>query len=710
MEVKDINKLIFRLFTLIIFAVAFTSGCFSPSGIDSSDPNILLIVMDAARADHFSCYDYHRRTTPNIDRMAAEGLRFTQAVSSSSWTLPSHASLFTGLLPYEHGTNTQHTWLLDRLPTLAELLKTRGYRTAGFSNNPRVDKVQNMARGFDLFEAVWADTTVVSPRKPYNTAHTTRLVKGFLEDTAGSEQPFFIFINYMNTHLPYRAPESYRKLFLNGEQKVTACIDSALYHPIMVNSGVLPLRPQEFETIRAIYDGALNYLDSQIGELLDFLKKHALYDSTLVVITSDHGEMFGEYGHFTHGRYLYRPLVQIPLIIRYKPLIPDAEVSQTPVSIVDIFHSILRVLKIEAATATGAPVRYLFDALIEPRPCYSEVRVNRIHAGGGIPMKFNSRSLWTPEGLHYIFFDDGSLACFDLKTDPDETVNLCPHRIDPNEVLTVIETFETGLNALVETEQDLRIVSEVQQYPQQREALRAIGYVGPREQDLLTLTTGEHPHVMEHLKTGAFLYNRDSLDAAEREFRTAFTMSPINPDIRKCLGKVLVKRGENEEAVRLLRSILNKMNTDTEIRLLLAQGLIALGKDEEALQVLRKASTMHFSDPQLAFKVARILMKQGDLRTAGVFLSRILEENQNELEMMRRIIGMHCRYENWGPARKLLLKEISKAPSVDAYYLLSYACIKLARVDEARRYLQMLLTMNTPPLIREKVEKQLKKL
>ncbi|MBN2289120.1 MAG: sulfatase-like hydrolase/transferase, partial [Candidatus Glassbacteria bacterium] len=653
------------------------------------------------------CYGYHRQTTPNIDRVAAEGWRFTRVVSSSSWTVPSHGTLFTGLLPCENGFHTQHVWLIDRIPTLAELLKEDGYRTAGYSNNPQVSEDHNLTRGFDSFEAVWADTTVTTPRKPYNTEHTNRLVKSFLEEAGHGDRPFFIFINYMNAHLPYVSPEPFRSRYTGREKAESARIDSALYYSRMVNYGTLPLSRDEFETVRGIYDGALSYLDAKIGELLNYLEESSLYDSTLVVITADHGEVFGEYGHFTHGKLLYRPLVQIPLVVRYPPLTARAGQRDELVGIADIFHSITRLLGIKGAAATGAPVCDLFAGSIEAHPCYSEVRLGRTSGGNPTAMPTDGRALWTPQGLHYIFPGDSTLQCFDPAADPDESENLCPGRVGPGEALAAIEAFEAGLNPFIEQESDLRITSRFRQNPQYREALKAIGYVDGKE-DLPP--EREHPHVREHLLTGVFFFNRGSVDRAEREFRTAFFMNPASPEIRKCLGKALVRKGKNEEAARVLRSVVQGNDQDAETSLLLAQSLVALERQAEALELLRGAAAMHFAELKSAYQAAEMLIELGDPETADLLLDRLLQEHSYQLEVLHRIIGIHCRHRNWGPARRFLLEEVARAPGADAYFLLGHVCIMLQRVDEARLYLGKLLTMEIPPQTRRQVEKQLKML
>ncbi|HLA38826.1 MAG TPA: sulfatase, partial [Candidatus Glassbacteria bacterium] len=213
-------------YLLLFFLAGLLLSCGGRRSLGGPSPNILLIVMDAARADRFGCYGYNRPTTPNIDRLAAEGVRFTQAWSTSSWTLPAHASLFTGLLPDEHKTHCGHAWLVDRIPTLAELLAVKGYRTAGFSNNPYVDRSENLHRGFERFEAVWANSAVTDSVHPYDTPHTNRLVEEFIENAHSGAGPFFAFINYMDTHMPYGPPEPYRSMYRQGEPVDSARLDS----------------------------------------------------------------------------------------------------------------------------------------------------------------------------------------------------------------------------------------------------------------------------------------------------------------------------------------------------------------------------------------------------------------------------------------------------------------------------------------------------
>ncbi|HUU28157.1 MAG TPA: sulfatase-like hydrolase/transferase [archaeon] len=691
----------------IIFFIFFS--CSRSPRLEGPLPNILLIVMDAARADHFSCYGYSRLTTPNIDRVAAEGLRFTQAVASSCWTLPSHTSLFTGLLPWENGTHIQHQWLIERIPTLAEILKTKGYRTAGLTNNPTIGAESNLHRGFDLFISVWKETISLSPRKRGNTEKTNELVRQFLENDESQAAPFFIFINYMDVHHPYDPPQPYRSLYLKPNQKVTALIDSVNHNHNLVKNRLVALSDKDFEILRALYDGSMNYLDAKIQELLEYLKQRGLYDNTLVIITSDHGEAHGDHGLLGHRVFLYRPLIHIPLIIHHGKLTRSPGVREVPVSICDIFHTIVRLLGMENLGApTGAKVSYLLDPIIPKKPCYSLLKEPRI----SLKMEaFNDlRSIWTPEGYHYILCENESYECFDLSKDFEEQHNLCPSSISKEEVITAVTGMEERLLPFIEGPEDLLIAREQRIDPQQEQVLRALGYVDIGGPDISQQIQIEHPHVMEHLKTGVFFFSRDSLPAAEWELHTALAINPNNIKAPVYLGETLYKQKKYQEALRVVRSLIGRTNEEVRVRLLLGKILVDSGKDDQALEQFFKIAEIDPSEPNARINAANLLMIKGDSKTAEFHLQKLLTFHPDNLHFLENVIKLHLQYRNWEAARRLLLEEIKKNPVPRVYFNLSQVCLNLGKKEEARGYLQTLLNENLPPQIHEQVEKQLQEL
>ena len=325
------------------------------SGEDSRAPNIVFIVLDTVRADHLSAYGYRRPTTPNLDRLARRGALFENAIAPTSWTLASHASMFTGLLPHQNGAD----WWLPLPPgprTLAGILQSRGYETAGFvANFNYCQKGWGIGRGF----GVYRDDSESLRRNLAGTLLGTALIQpayqtfcrfDYLEREDAREnnqdvfrwlrrppgKPFFLFINYFDTHVPYLTQPPYDHRF--------GTISNRLVHKLFDDlQGPDPARnitPAERATLMAAYDNCLAFLDAQVGRLLDFLQKSPEGSNTIVIITSDHGEEFGEQDFYSHGYNLYREVLHVPLIIA-GPGVPKGVRISHLVRIRDLFSTVL---------------------------------------------------------------------------------------------------------------------------------------------------------------------------------------------------------------------------------------------------------------------------------------------------------------------------------------------------------------------------------
>ncbi|MFQ5745774.1 MAG: sulfatase [Gemmatimonadota bacterium] len=299
-------------------------------------PNVLLIVLDTQRADHLSSYGYGRPTTPRLDALAAEGIRFESAWATSSWTLPTHASLFTGRPPHEHRAGDMRRPYLDgRFPTLAGFLRRNGYATGGFvANTFWCGRQTRLDRGFIRYEDFYGSVgdalarTVLGRRLAYEVL--PRL--GWLVDIPGRKRaetigrdalawidgldgrPFFAFLNYFDVHGPYLPPPSTAGLFSGGAETARR---RAREIRIGALTGDITLpAPEELRAMRDAYDESLLYLDSELGRLFDGLRERGLLDETIVIVTSDHGESWGEHGFLYHGHSLYPDQIRAPLIVR----------------------------------------------------------------------------------------------------------------------------------------------------------------------------------------------------------------------------------------------------------------------------------------------------------------------------------------------------------------------------------------------------------
>lgn len=334
---------------LVAVAAVSLSACGRPH-----HPNILLIVVDTARADHFSSNGYARDTTPAITELGREGAVYLHAYAPSPWTLPSHASLFTGLYPSSHGADSGHLRLDDKLPFLARRLRDAGYRTQAYVENPWVGKDYNFHPGFDTFDEVWRG--VRGTEGDMGAAEVSGKVERWLawrdQNADARARPFFIFINYFEPHLPYNPPEPERSRFLargdaKGDRAAAPAPDverlRRFKHPEEVRQilGAGSLGPDDFRTLSDLYDGEIAYVDRRIGEVVASLRSHGVLDETVVVVTSDHGEMLGEHGLMDHKFTLYEPVLRIPLVVRYPPAVPAGQRLLAPVLLQDLYPTLL---------------------------------------------------------------------------------------------------------------------------------------------------------------------------------------------------------------------------------------------------------------------------------------------------------------------------------------------------------------------------------
>lgn len=286
-------------------------------------PNIVLIVVDSARRERFGCYGYQRQLTPVIDSIARSGSVFERMISPASWTLPSHASMFTGLYPREHGAERPTYRMHDGIVTLAQHLHAHDYATAVFSNNRLISKETRLVdRTSEAFRRHPFD-----PATKRGFVHRTRILLGAIDRGADLANravdeflrrrswPFFIFLNYMECHGHYRPPRTFERRFV---RRRFALVDSARHRLRMRGRKPwdgLGWTADERELLNDLYDASLAYVDDRIGILLEILKR-AQAEETIIIVTSDHGENLGDHDRFGHDLSLDQTLIQVPFIAR----------------------------------------------------------------------------------------------------------------------------------------------------------------------------------------------------------------------------------------------------------------------------------------------------------------------------------------------------------------------------------------------------------
>jgi len=328
---------------LVAFAVSL--GCGESPAPPAGD--VLLVVLDTTRADHFSSYGYPRETTPQFDRLAAEGERYAEAWAQAPWTLPAMASILTGLPPHLHGAVRSPAGLFGILPdvkTLAERLAAAGYRTAAVINVVWCSAdLSSLDRGFALYDYHGSDETNRGHR---DARRTTDAAVRWLDEL--DDAPFFLAVHYFDPHLTYDPPAPYDAMFEPDEgPRISAGFGSA-EQVFRVRDGRIRLDPRRRESLVARYDGELRFVDEQFGRLRAELERLGRWDRILVVVVADHGEEFWDHGGFEHGHSHHRELLQVPLIVK-RPGGPAGVVRSGRVRQIDIAPTVLDFAGIEAA-------------------------------------------------------------------------------------------------------------------------------------------------------------------------------------------------------------------------------------------------------------------------------------------------------------------------------------------------------------------------
>jgi arylsulfatase A-like enzyme len=401
-------------------------------------PNVLLIVLDTTRRDRMSTHGYERATTPALDRFAAEGIVYENAISSGSWTLPAHASLFTGMFARDHGTSIENQRLAGSFTTLAEVFRDNGYATGAFTCNPWIAPHTGLDQGFQELHPTWRDFDRENGPDYHGAMMATRDALAWIDDRS-SGAPFFLFVNYMEAHAPYRPKGEWREKFLPAGVDPAAVAEVVEWKTprefgYMLGVPGYEITEAQFDLIDALYDGDVAYQDSRLGELLDGLQERGLSGNTIVAIVADHGEQLGEHGMLEHKMTLYEENIRVPLLLRYPGRVPAGERFDTVVQTHDLFPTLVGLAGVDfdapygsrplplSESEAGAGRRYTFVEFGRPSEYMDLMR--KEWPGTGVELF--DRQLKAIRGDRYklIWATDGRHELYDLQNDPFEQVNL----------------------------------------------------------------------------------------------------------------------------------------------------------------------------------------------------------------------------------------------------------------------------------------------
>jgi arylsulfatase A-like enzyme/Tfp pilus assembly protein PilF len=537
-------------------------------------PNVLLVTLDTTRSDYISCLGGTKAHTPHIDSAAERGVLFTRAFSTVPLTLPAHATIMTGLYPPGHGVRNNGSYRLgETIPTLAVTLARAGYSTGAVVGSVVLDSQFGLDAGFAHYDDAMPEAAARRPgasSSERNAAEVTRAALSFLESDPGS--PFFLWVHYFDPHDPYTPPPPFDRAYASDP-----------------------------------YAGEIAYMDSHIGTLLERVGPGESDRPTLIVIAGDHGEDLGDHGEGSHGVFLYESTMRIPLVMSLPGSLPEGAIYGHPVSIADIFPTILGLLGIESAGP--APQGRSLAGLLEAdrgneRALYIETRY---------PLESMS---WSPlEGLilgewKYIRAPQSEL--YNLPSDPKEATNLIDREAQrAHAMAALLDSLEASL-PLQEAEQAKYEAGE-----ETLEKLRSLGYIDAPAHDSAVLKDPKDMVPLLALREkGLIHYHRGDYAGAESVFREALEIDPTNLFILNHLGLALSRAGRMREAIDVWEKTVRMSPGYVDVLINLAGAYFANGDARSALSAYEKILA---TNPRLVGALvgkARALLATGEYGAA----------------------------------------------------------------------------------------------
>ncbi|RMF78527.1 MAG: DUF229 domain-containing protein [Planctomycetota bacterium] len=505
---------------LIPLLLALTPACRRVPPVETAQPpaarpNILWVVWDTVRRDHLSVYGYERPTTPRVEQWARGARVFTNCISAGSTTVPAHVSMFTGLLPYQHGAHNRRPAIVQGARTLAELLAREGYDTYLYSANPYIARDKAVTRGFDTVEHPWDDqyradavrliTAKIDPRDQStelaqrvhagDTADMPVVKAGKLAQTAvrrwidqrDNRKPYFIFLNYMEAHRPFLPAREYREMFLSPEQLERSYRLDRTWPAVWAYTfGVRDYSAEELAIFVGLYDAALRELDELFGDLIASLDKRGMLDDTIVILTADHGEHLGDHHLLDHQYSVYNELLYVPLIVHYPPAFAPGR-DQRPVMNFDLYPTLLQLAGVTPPSNPKIGISYSLNLRDVPArrrrlaeyPQWMPAGLRRVREVAPdfdpTPWRRSLRGFYS--GSHkLIWASDGRHELYDLASDPHEQHNLAPQ--NESRVRAMLDELKAAFDI-----QNRGRAGPSPQSPSQAEMkrLEALGYAAPGE-------------------------------------------------------------------------------------------------------------------------------------------------------------------------------------------------------------------------------------
>jgi arylsulfatase A-like enzyme/Tfp pilus assembly protein PilF len=612
------RKCILPVFGLVIVAAGiwlFQRSSFGPEGIR----NVLLISIDTCRADYLGCYGYQHKTTPNIDAIAKQSIVFENVISPIPLTLPAHASMLTGTIPPYHGVHDNFDyWLDDSHVTLAEILKGHGFATGAVVSAFVLDSKFGIKQGFDSYHHDFGEEPAGGRAKERKGQETSSLAVKWLEKHKADR--FFLFVHYYDPHRQYDPPEPFASQFADN-----------------------------------LYAGEIAYTDYCIARVIQKLKDLGLFDSTLVVITSDHGEMLGEHGESDHGYFIYQSAIKVPLIIKM-PGKHKSRVVRQLAGLIDIVPTICSLLGVQPPPqAQGTD---LSDYFTEEGSAKEE---RYIYAESLFGTKYNANSLLGVVTNRWKYIQTTRPELYDVIEDPQESNNLTD-KLPRRAHLMRERLRETLEQTIRENQSD----SRAQLDSESIKRLESLGYVGGK--------------VSESFE----------FDQSREDPKDSIGFHSSNLKLSS-----LIRRKRYDQAKNLCHELLSQRPDYYGVYTYLSIMAFAEGDEEKAEMYTLKSLGLNPDQIGLHNSLGKMLAKQGRYDRAIWHLTESVRLNPNQVRPHFALGTIFEKQERLDEAVKCYADVLVVSPqSAEAHNNLSSVLARQAKYEEAFEHSTMALEIN----------------
>ena len=564
--------------------------------------HIVLISMDTTRADYLSCYGYKHKTTPNIDAVADEAVRFEQVIAPIPLTLPSHSTMMTGTIPPTHGIHDNLNYTLgDSNLTLAEMLQAKGYTTGGIISTYVLEDTFGLDQGFDTYDDEFDETLSDAAGAQRRGGEVSEHAIKWLDEN--QDEDFFLFLHYYDPHSPYNPPDAYKGLFVSKAS--TGNMD---------------------EKVKLSYAEEIAYTDHCIGQVVEKLKSLGLYDSTLLIITGDHGEAFKEHREMGHGYFIYQPSIHVPLIVKL-PGQPTAQTVSGVAGLVDLTPTICSLLDIE--TPEHIQGRDLSgDLFNEP----SENDGHYIYSESLLATKYKATPLLAVTGNRFKYIQTARPELYDLIEDPIESRNLVDEQPQRARILQDVLGVMLEESLVADTSD-----SKLELDDESLKKLESLGYVGGAlEEDFSFDQDKADPKdtFQYHLDLTDImgLMQKKDYDAAEKLCQSFISKGLEVPQVYSHLAQIATEREDEPQAIDYLKKALSLEPGTAAAQAQLGALLLTAEDYQQALVHLQEAYQIQPKSSRICYDLARAYYKLGQKEKAVEYCRKSLAQKSDYIE------------------------------------------------------------------------------